>query len=267
MKQYLTFFKIRFLAGLQYRVAALAGMSTQLVWGAMEVLLYRAFYLEYPERFPMGLQSLMSYIWLQQAFLSLFFIYAWETELFEAARTGSVAYELVRPVNIYGMWTVRTFALRLSRAALRAVPVILVAVLVPAPYGLRLTVSPGVFLLFVLSMGLMLWVAVALGMICYGASFHMTYSAGLNTLLAALMDLLSGSIVPLPFFPEGLRIVAELSPFGAMQNVPLRIFGGDISLAQIPFYMGLQLFWAVALTAVGYGLMHTGLRRCTVAGG
>ncbi len=267
MKQYFTFFKIRFLAGLQYRAAALAGMSTQLVWGAMEVLLYRAFYQEYPERFPMGLQALTSYIWLQQAFLSLFFIYAWETELFEAARTGSVAYELVRPVNLYGMWTVRTLALRLSRAALRAVPVILVAVLVPAPYGLRLTVSPGVVLLFAVSMGLMLWVVVALEMICYGASFHMTYSAGLNTLLAALMDLLSGSIVPLPFFPKGLRTVAELSPFGAMQNVPLRIFGGDIPLAQIPFYMGLQLFWAVALTAVGYALMHTGLRRCTVAGG
>ena len=40
--------------GLQYRAAALAGMSTQLVWGVMEVLLYRAFWLEHPERFPMG---------------------------------------------------------------------------------------------------------------------------------------------------------------------------------------------------------------------
>lgn len=267
MKQYLTFFKIRFIAGLQYRVAALAGMSTQIVWGIMEVLLYRAFYLEYPERFPMGLQALMSYIWLQQAFLQLFFIYAWETELFEAARTGSVAYELVRPVNIYGMWGVRSLALRLSRAVLRAVPVILIASLIPAPYGLRLTVGPGVFLVFLLSLGLMLWVVIALTMVCYGASFHMTYSAGLNTLLAALMELLSGSVVPLPFFPDGFRAVAELSPFGAMQNVPLRIFGGDILPAQIPGYLCLQLFWAVALTVLGYVLVRTGLRRCTVAGG
>ena len=41
MKQYLSFFRMRLLAGLQYRAAALAGMSTQLVWGTMEVLLYR----------------------------------------------------------------------------------------------------------------------------------------------------------------------------------------------------------------------------------
>lgn len=267
MKQYFTFFKMRFIAGLQYRVAALAGMSTQLVWGAMEILLYRAFYLEYPERFPMGLQALVSYIWLQQAFLSLFFAYAWENELFEAARTGTVAYELVRPVNIYGMWCARSFALRLSRAALRAIPVILVGALIPSPYGLRLTISPGVFWLFILSTGMMLWVAVALVMILYGASFHMTYSAGLNTLMAALMELFSGSIVPLPFFPAGLRTVAELSPFGAMQNVPLRIFGGDILPTQIPGYLGLQLFWVVVLTALGYLLIQTGLRRCTVAGG
>lgn len=267
MKQYFTFFRIRFVAGLQYRVAALAGMSTQLVWGAMEILLYRAFYLEYPERFPMGLQALTAYIWLQQAFLSLFFIYAWENELFEAARTGSVAYELVRPVSIYGMWSVRSLALRLSRGVLRAIPVIFVAVLIPAPYGLRLIVTPTVFLAFLLSLGLMLWVVIALTMILYGASFHMTYSAGLNMLFAALMDLFSGSIVPLPFFPDGLRTIAELSPFGAMQNVPLRIFGGDILPGQMPGYLCLQLFWAVALTAIGYTLVRTGLRRCTVAGG
>ena len=48
MKQYLSFFRMRLLAGLQYRAAALAGMSTQLVWGTMGVLLYRPFYLESP---------------------------------------------------------------------------------------------------------------------------------------------------------------------------------------------------------------------------
>ena len=267
MKQYLTFFKMRFLAGLQYRVAALAGMSTQIVWGIMEVLLYRAFYLEYPERFPMGLQALVSYIWLQQAFLTLFAMFHWEQELFESVKTGSVAYELIRPTNLYGMWTVRSFSLRLSRAILRAIPVLLFSVILPAPYGLRLTVSPGVFLLFLLSMALMLWVVVAMGMLCYSLSFYLIDANGLATLVAALADFLGGGIVPLPFFPKGFRMIAELSPFGAMQNVPLRIFGGDIAGGAIWNAMGMQLFWAAALTMLGYAFMQRGLRRAVIAGG
>ena len=40
MKQYTTFFRIRFLAGLQYRAAAFAGFFTQLFWGLMEILMF-----------------------------------------------------------------------------------------------------------------------------------------------------------------------------------------------------------------------------------
>ena len=43
MKKYLSFFRIRFIAGLQYRAAAWAGISTQFAWGAMTLLMYRAF--------------------------------------------------------------------------------------------------------------------------------------------------------------------------------------------------------------------------------
>ena len=43
MKKYLSFFRLRFVMGLQYRVAALAGIVTQFVWGAMEIMMFCAF--------------------------------------------------------------------------------------------------------------------------------------------------------------------------------------------------------------------------------
>ena len=101
MRKYWSFFKMRLMAGLQYRAAALAGMSTQFVWGAMEILLYRAFWLEHPERFPMGMDALSSYIWLQQAFLSLFALWNWEFDILESVKTGAVSYELLRPTDIH----------------------------------------------------------------------------------------------------------------------------------------------------------------------
>ena len=44
MKKYLSFFRMRFLMGLQYRAAAAAGVLTQFTWGFMELLVFRAFY-------------------------------------------------------------------------------------------------------------------------------------------------------------------------------------------------------------------------------
>lgn len=267
MKRYLAFFRMRLVAGLQYRAAALAGMSTQVVWGAMEVLLYRAFWLQSPERFPMGMEQLAAYIWLQQAFLAFYAMWTWEPELLRSVKDGSVAYELTRPTDLYSMWMARSLALRLSRGALRCLPILLIGSLLPAPYGLRLPQDPAAFLLFLISMALMLLVVCATTMLLYALTFYLTDPNGMTTLVVALADILGGAIIPLPFMPTGLRRVAEVSPFGSMQNVPLRIFSGNITPAEAPAAMALQLFWVVALVGLGKVLMDHGLRRTVIAGG
>lgn len=267
MKKYWSFFKMRLMAGLQYRAAALAGMSTQFIWGTMEILLYRAFWLEHPERFPMGMESLSAYIWVQQAFLTLFALWNWDFEVLESVKTGSVSYELLRPTDIYSIWMARSIAGRLARGILRMVPVIVVAGLIPAPYGLRLRVSPAVFGLFVLSMALMVLVVCAYTLLVYALTFYLTDPNGLMVVSVAAADLLGGAVVPLPFLPEGLQRFAELTPFGSMQNVPLRIFSGDIPMTDIPGVMGLQVFWIAALVLAGYALTRNGLRRAVILGG
>ena len=67
--KYLSFFRLRFAMGLQYRTAALAGIVTQFVWGFMEIMIFKAFYRADAASFPMSFQATVSYIWLQQAFL------------------------------------------------------------------------------------------------------------------------------------------------------------------------------------------------------
>ena len=122
MKKYLAFFRLRFSMGLQYRAAALAGMATQFVWGAMEILMFRAFYLADKNAFPMTFHATASYVWMQQAFLALFMVWMMENDIFDAITDGNIAYELCRPVDIYPMWFARSLASRFSRAVLRCMP-------------------------------------------------------------------------------------------------------------------------------------------------
>lgn len=142
MKAYLSFFRIRFLAGLQYRTAAWAGIATQFAWGGMNLLMYAAFYKTGADAFPMEFAALSDYIWLQQAFLALFMTWYFDGEILDAVVTGSVAYELCRPADLYAMWFVKGLAVRTSRALLRFAPILLVAVFLPAPYSLGLPAGP-----------------------------------------------------------------------------------------------------------------------------
>ena len=183
MKKYWSFFRIRFIRGLQYRTAALSGMVTQFVWGAMEILLFKAFYEASPESFPMTFEALSTYVWLQQAFLALYMVWFWESELFNSIATGDVAYELCRPVRLYNMWFVRGLAVRLSKAVLRCMPILIVSCFLPSPYGLTLPGDITTWVLTLLSMTLGLLLIVAFNMIVYMSVFYTVSSQGIKAVI------------------------------------------------------------------------------------
>lgn len=267
MRTYWVFFRMRVINGLQYRTAAWAGVFTQFFWGFMEIQLYRVLYEANAESFPMTLQSVVSYVWLRQALLALLNTWTFENELFEMVLKGNVAYELCRPSSLYGMWFTRTLALRISRVLLRCMPILLVASLLPAPWGMNAPASAGAFVWFVISLALSSCVTVAFTMIVYFSCFYTTSADGLRAVLMPVSDLLSGGLIPLPFMPAWLSGILELSPFGAMQNAPLRIFSGDIAGGDLVRTVTLQLFWLAAMGCMGYLMQHRGLKKLSVAGG
>lgn len=267
MKKYWSFLRIRFLNGLQYRVAAAAGISTQFVWGAMEILMFRAFYQADPTAFPMTFPALASYIWLQQAFLALYMPWLWETDLFDSITNGNVSYELCRPVRLYNMWFVKTASTRLSRAALRCMPVLLLASLLPDPYNLSAPPNLAVFLLFLLSMGLAFLVTLTFNMVVYMSAFYTHNSRGTRMVVTSLADFLNGSVIPLPFLPDKLGSLISLLPFAAMQNVPYRIYSQDLCGPAMWKALSLQVVWFFVLFGVGRAMEARAMRRVVVQGG
>lgn len=267
MKKYLAFFRLRFSVGLQYRAAAFAGVITQFVWGIMEILTFRAFYQADPSSFPMSFQAVSAYVWMQQAFLSLFMAWMMEGEIFNSITDGNIAYELCRPIDIYSMWFARSSANRFSMALLRCMPLLLVAVFLPAPYGLMPPVSLPAFLLFFISLILGTLVCVAFCMLIYMICFFTISPMGVRMLAISVVDFFSGAIIPLPFFPDKLRKVMELQPLASVQNVPLRIYSGDLSGNTMYQAILLQLFWLAALTGIGKLLNTLAMKKITVQGG
>lgn len=267
MKKYWSLFRIRMINSLQHRAVALGLILTRFCWALMEILAFAALYRTGKTNFSMTLEQIASYIWLQQGLYTLFLVVYGDGDIYESIRTGSIAYELVRPADLYNRWFCQAAANRISPLFVGFLPTLVLALLMPAPLRLVLPGSVWQFGLFLLSAVLALGVTVAVAMLMHMTMFFTLSHRGIRVVTTAVTSFLSGGVIPLAFFPEPVRRVAELLPFAAMQNMPLRIYTGNFSGAEALSGVALQLFWLAALVVLGKLWMHTALRRVVVQGG
>jgi len=236
------------------------------LWGLMLVLAYAAFYRTNPDAFPMTLSQTVSYMWLQQTLLIMFSVVFSDTEIESSIENGSVAYELVRPADLYGRWFFRACASRVAVTMFR-LPLLIIVFFLPVPYGISL--PPDFFQLgmFMLSVVLALGVTASFTMLMYVSMFYTTSYRGIRVLLIAMTAFFTGAVIPFPFFPTAVRTVLEILPFAAMQNMPLRIYSGNIAGIDAVKGIVFQLFWLTALVAVGRFAMGRSIKKVIVQGG
>src|SRR5579863_1534221 len=96
IRPYTAILRLRFIAMLQYRVAAVAGFATQCWWRAIKIMIFVAFYAGSTAHQPMTLANAITYTWLAQGFLVLMPWFA-DPEISDLVRSGAVAYERLRP--------------------------------------------------------------------------------------------------------------------------------------------------------------------------
>ena len=196
-----------------------------------------------------------------------FFTWFYQNSIFTDITSGQVSYDLARPINLYDKWFCQCVASRLAGVVLRCLPILLIGMILPKPYKLVLPPDVLQFLLFIVSALLAMAVVVAFSMFIYISTFHTMSSVGVRIIGAALADFMAGAIVPLPFFPNGIRQIAELLPFAAMQNMPLRIYSGNVSGMDALFGILFQLLWFVILLVPGKLWMGKTLRKVVIQGG
>jgi ABC-2 type transport system permease protein len=206
----------------------LGEIAARFAWGIMEIFAFSAFYKANPAAFPITFSQTVSYLWMQEILLTLFAVVFQDGDIYSSLESGSIAYELVRPMSLYGRWFCQSAANRISFTLLNCAPAFLIALIMPEPYRMSLPPDTGLFLLFLLSTVLALFVVVAFAMLMYISLFYTLSQRGIKIIVTALTSFLSGGVIPLPFLPAPVLSVVEWLPFAAMQNMPLRIYSGNI---------------------------------------
>jgi ABC-2 type transport system permease protein len=260
---YWAVFSARFRALLQYRAAAVAGLGTQVFWGFIRVMIFTAFYRSTTLEPPMALSEVITYVWLTQALLMLL---PWrpDPEVETLVRSGNVAYELLRPVDLYHLWYARSVALRVAPTLLRSVPMVVLAL---PWFGMALPAGPGAAAGFSLAvLGSVLLGAAMTTLLSISLLFTVS-GRGIHVLTISLVNICSGAIVPLPLFPAWSLPWLQLLPFRGLMDAPFQLYLGTESSAAAWGVLTHQLAWTLTLVLFGRWLVERARRRMVVQGG
>lgn len=267
MKAYASIWRLRFMNGMQYRAAAIAGMATQLFFGFVFIMIFAAFYSNSSSPMPISLQDLITYVWLQQVFLSFIMLWFRDQELFDLITSGNIAYELIRPMELYPHWYSKLLAQRAANAALRCFPILAVIFVIPEPYRMSTPPSLPAFILFIVTLALGLFVIVSISMLIYISVFWTMSPIGSILMVSVAGEFLAGMIIPVPLMPLWLQKITYWLPFRWTTDFPFRVYSGHIPETEALWGIGVQLAWLFILVAAGRLLMGKALRAVVVQGG
>jgi ABC-2 type transport system permease protein len=270
VRPYQAVLRVRFQLLLQYRAAAIAGFVTQCWWGAIKVMVLAAFFRETVAT-PMTLSQAIDYTWLGQALLTLL-PWSVDPEIARMVRSGDVAYERLRPLDTYTYWYARAVARRTATPLLRAIPMVITAGFVlplvgMSAWGLSAPASSESLALFVVSMVLVIALSSAVATLMEVLTVATLSDRGVNTLIGPLIVILSGSLVPLPLYPEWLQPALRLQPFAGLLDTPLRIYTGHLGTTAALAGLVRQAVWIAVLVVIGRVLMARVMARLQAQGG
>jgi ABC-2 type transport system permease protein len=211
----------------------------------------------------MALEDVITYVWLGQALLAMI---PWNTdpEIRQMIRTGTVAYELLKPVDLFNLWYTRTIATRTAPTLLRSIPIFILGM---AFFGMQMPNSPASAIAFALATIGAVLLSVAISTLLNISLIWTLSGQGITRITAAAVILFSGMAIPLPLFPDWAQTILQLLPFAGLVDTPFRLYVGHIPPEQVIWVLTHQLIWTGIFVLWGRLLLRRGVQAMVVQGG
>ncbi|MFF4400178.1 ABC transporter permease [Streptomyces sp. NPDC001480] len=246
-----------------YRAATAAGVFTNTVFGLILVYTYLALWDQRPHLGGYDQAQAVTYVWLGQALFKTLASGGGgvEGELMERIRTGDIAIDLYRPVDLQLWW----LSADLGRAGFE----LLGRGVVPFLFGglffdLALPTDVATWGAFLLAVLLAMLVSFGIRYLVALTAFWLLDGTGVTQMAWLVGWFCSGMLLPLNVFPGALGDVVRALPWSSLLQAPADVLLGHADpLGTYAF----QITWAVALLAAGRMLQAVATRRVVVQGG
>jgi ABC-2 type transport system permease protein len=177
---------------------------------------------------------------------------------------GKIAMDLIKPVSVQWMWISRAIGESAFRLGLLTLPTAVVVALVFPVQG---PVSRENFLLFLVAVFGSFFLMAAINFMIGTCAIPLKSILALIRAKYWLIELLSGLLIPMSFFPERVQRVLAWLPFEHIAYTPLQIYLGKLDRTAALRALGIQWLWVIALLWLAHVWWERASQKITIHGG
>lgn len=263
MRRYFALTVGGYLEGAVYRWHFIFTFLTNLVFIVVVHFLWRSIYTDVTTLGNMSFNQVFAYMVLAGSTFILYKNYV-DWELSYVIRQGIITNYLVKPLDVQLYMLFRSAGGVVFNLLLVTLPSVLVLLFV---FNAKL--AGGWALLFgPISMVMAYLLTFIIDYTVGLTGFYTESIWGIATVKEMVVLVFSGALIPLNFFPEGMREVLYYLPFQAIYNVPLTIMtDGTLQLKELFSMLGIQVFWVAVLVVVSRLFYSQAVKVLTINGG
>jgi ABC-2 type transport system permease protein len=260
---YAEFARVGFVNALAYRLRYFTGIVTYFIYVSVYYFIWKAIYAHSAKIEGFDFSQLLTYVAVGWIIRSFYFNNI-DQDLAYQVMEGRLAMDLIKPVDIQFMYVARAAGESVFRLVLLTVPT---AAVLLAVYPLRRPASPLHALAFFLSALMSFLLVAAINFTVGTFALRLHSILGLLRAKFFLLELFSGLLLPISFFPEIFQKIFAVMPFEYISYIPMLIYLGKINGVGILKALGIQLFWVAALLLLGHVIWRWSIRTVIIQGG
>lgn len=253
---------------LAYRTDFLIYRLGDMMGAFVTYFLWRAVFLSSPHASLNGftVQEMTLYIFLS-FFTSQLSFSSGSGTIGDEVKDGSIAMRLLKPVDFNLTYLFDEIGHKLISVGLLAVPIFGGVLLYQLMHPVISLFNLINFLLFLVS-SLFAYFLNFYFNICYGFSaFIFKNLWGMNVMKESVVAFMSGTLIPLAFFPENIAHILQFLPFASLIYTPVMIYLGKESFNQIILAFVIQITWLLIFIVLSKIIWHLTIRQLSVQGG
>lgn len=210
-----------------------------------------------------------------QVFINIFTFVTFDNftadSIFTEIKDGTIAMSFVKPISYRIRFIFTNLGSFMMLSLLFGLPCFTIAYLSFYLVGYISVSSVWVFLchllLFVIAQIIATMINDAISYIFGILCFYTTASFGLNQIRTVIISFLSGTFIPLTFFPGIFKDIVNILPFAGMAQNPVMIFLGMVDIKTSLGMIAMSIGWLFVLELFGFLFFKQASKKVTIQGG
>lgn len=261
MKKYFALALIGFKERISFRAHFICSLFSNLIYIILIYFLWKAIFSSSSSDLINGMTFKETFIYLSIANSMNTLMEAWvEWDLSRDIINGKISFFLAQPIDFQRNIIFRSLGIVLSNFIVVFLPSFIIFMFIAECSFMSIFI-------FFISLIFGIIIRFAIDFITGIVAFYTENIWGISITKNALIAILSGALIPIPYYPEFLQNIIKCLPFYAIYHLPLSMLLNPSEPSECLEKILIQMMWAVVLLILGKIFYNKSVKTITVNGG